>query len=443
LTLLGRIERARGNVQDAITAFEQAIQIAGLEGGAAAELVEMLGQHKRTGHYVDFSGYVNALTQYVGHHSVIGASEVRVYQELARVLDSELGDRERAVAVLGRALEASPNDLSLRAELANVLERSGNYPAAIDAYRQVIELDVMRADAYRGVARALEQIDRQGDALAAIAPLMVLGAATESEQLAVAARAMRTPMLDRAIELDEMIALGLPSAVDPTGALLASIADALDRVDNPNIEQYGLVSRERIGSRSGHPMRTLADRIGAVVGAEEFDFYVSNAVGQVVVEPGDPPIIIAPAALNQMSEPVQIFALGRVLIMLGRKWQAVERLPASHLENWILAAVGVSEGREDAQTRRLVKALPWGRKGRVEEAGDVYARAARPSVNDFVSRARSAALRIAAVMSDDLPGSIGWLQRVEAQSSNVMGQDLLSHWTSEAAYAIRRRLSIG
>jgi tetratricopeptide (TPR) repeat protein len=443
LALLGRVERVRGNVQDAVTAFEQAVQLSGLEGGAAAELVELLGQQKRSGHAVDFRGYVNALISYLEQHTGVGPSEVRAYQELARALDSELGDPARAVEVLERALAGNPNDLSLRAELAGALERSGNYPAAINAYRQVIELDVTRSDAYRGVFRALDVLERRNDAQAAIAPLIVLGTASEAEQLAFSARAMRAPVLDRPLDIDEMVALGMPSSSDPTGLLFASIADALDRMDDPAIDQYGLVTRDRIGPRSGHPMRALADRVGAALGVEEFEFYVSNAATNVVIEPGDPAVIIAPAALSQVAESVQIFALGRVLCLLGRKWHSVERVSVSNLEAWATAAVGISEGREDAQTRRLVKALPWGRKGRVEEAGDVYVRAARPSVGDFVNRARMGALRVAAILSDDLVGCIGWMQRVEAESSNAVGQDLMRYWTSDPAYAIRRRIGLG
>jgi tetratricopeptide (TPR) repeat protein len=442
LALLGRVERQRGNLQEAIKAFEQAVQLSGLEGGAAAELVELLGQQKRSGHGVDFHGYANALTAYLEQHVNVGPSEVRAYQELARVLDGELAEHERAVSVLERALAASPNDLSLRAEMAGALERSGNYSAAVNAYRQVIDIDVTRADAYRGVARSLDALERRNDALAAIAPLVVLGTATETEQLAFSARAMKQPSLERPIEPDDMAALGMPSQVEPTGLLLSAIADALDRMDDPALEQYGLVTRDRIGSRSGHPMRALADRIGAVLGVEEFDFYVASAATHVVIEPGDPPVIIVPGILGQVAEPVQIFALGRVLALLGRKWHAAERISVSNLEAWVVAAVGISEGREDAQTRRLLKALPWGRKGRVEEAADVYARAARPSVADFVNRARMGALRVAAVMSDDLVDCIGWMQRVEPESSNAVGQDLLRYWTSDAAYGIRRRLSI-
>lgn len=442
LAMLGRVERDRGNVQEATTALEQAVQLSGLEGGAAADLVELLGQQKRLGRIVDFQGYANALTTYLEQHLSIGPSEVRAYQELARVLDSELADHARAVAVLDRALRASPNDLSLRAEMAGALERSGNYPAAMNAYRQVIELDVTRSDAYRGVARMLEVLDRRNDALAAIAPLVVLGTATEAEQVAHSARAMKVPALDRPVDVDDMVALGMPGPLDPMGLLLASIADALDRMDDPALDHYGLVSRDRIGSRSGHPMRALADRVGAVLGVEDFDFYVSNSANQVVIEPGDPAVIIAPALLAQVAEPVQVFALGRVLALLGRKWHATERISVSHLEAWASAAVGISEGRDDAQARRLAKSLPWGRKGRVEEAGDVYARAARPSVAEFVNRARMAALRVAAIISDDLVGCIGWMQRVEPESSNAVGQDLMRHWPSEAAYGIRRRLGI-
>ncbi len=441
-SLLGRVERARGNLAEAMSAYEQSIQLVGLDGTAASELVELLGQQRRAGQSANFQGYVNALVSYVEQKQVVGPAEVRVYQELARVLDAELGQRERAVAMLERALAASPGDVSLRGEIAAILERAGNWGAAIEAYRRVIEIDVSRADAFRGVGRVLEQLDRRNDVTVALAPLVVLGAANESEQLAVSARAAKSAALERSLELEDMVAVGMPSPVNPTGALLASIADALDRIDSPNLDQYGLVARDRIGQRSGHPLRSVADRVGAVVGAGEFEFYVSSNVTSVCIEPGDPPCIIAPMIFNQVSEPLQIFSFARVLSMLARKWHAVERLPIATLESWVSAAVRVSEGGDEPQTRRLVKALAWGRKGRVEEAGDVYARAAKPSLPDFVLRARSGAIRLSALLADDLAGCVNWLRRTDAGSSNAIAQDLLRFWTQDAAFSVRRRLGI-
>jgi tetratricopeptide (TPR) repeat protein len=441
-SLLGRVERARGNIVEAVRAYEQAIEFSGLDGTAATELVELLGQQRRSGQSVSYQGYVNALSTYIEQRRTVGPTEVRVYQELARVLDTELGQRERAVAIIERALAAAPTDISLRSELAAVLERAAIFPAALEAYRRVIDVDVSRADAFRGVARSLEHLERRNDAVVAMAPLVVLGAATESEQAAVSLRASKPSSIDRGIEVEELVALGMPSLGDPVGALLASIADALDRIDSPSLDQYGLVSRDKIGQRSGHPLRSIADRVGAVLGAGEFDFYVSNGVANVCIEPGDPPAIIAPSLLAQASEAVQIFALARVLSMLGRKWQAAERLQIPALESWAAAAVGLSEGGDDPQTRRLTKALAWGRKGRVEEAGDVYARAAKPSVADFVQRARGGAVRVSALLADDLLGSINWLRRTDPNQSNASIQDLLRFWTSDSAFSVRRRLGI-
>jgi len=440
LALLGRVERARGNLQQAVTAYEQSVQLAGLEGSPAAELVELLGQQRRAGHTVNYQGYVNALSSYAEQRTAVGPGEVRVYQEIARVLDAELGQRERAIDILERVLASAPADVSLRSEVAAIQERAGNYAAAVESYRNVIQLDVTRADAYRGISRAFEQLERRSEATLALVPLVVLGAATEPEQYAVNARTARPVSLERTLELEEIVTLGMPSPLDPTGAVLTSIADALDRIDNPNLEQYGLVARDRIGSRSGHPLRTMADRVAAVLGADEFEFYVSSNVANACIEPGDPPCIIVPLALSQASEAVQAFALARVLAMLGRKWQAAERLDLANLESWVSAAVRLSEGGDEAQARRLAKALAWGRKGRVEEAAESYVRAGKPSVLDFVQRAKSGACRLAALLSDDLVGSIGWIRRTD--SSQVFVHDLLRFWTQEAAFATRKRLGI-
>jgi tetratricopeptide (TPR) repeat protein len=440
LALLGRVERTRGNLALAIQAYQQSVELAGLEGMAAAELVELLGQQRRVGHPVDYQGYVSALSSYAGQRSIVGPGEVRVYQEIGRVLDAELGQRERAIEILERVLVSAPHEVSLRSEVAQIQERAGNYGGAIESYRKVIQIDVTRADAYRGIARALENLGRTNEAAVALSPLVVLGAANDSEQQAVNARAAKPVLLDRSLELEEIIALGMPSTLDPTGAVLAAIADALDRIESPNLDQYGLVARDRIGSRSGHPLRTLADRIASLVGADEFEFYVSSNVANVCIEPGDPPCIIAPVALNQAPESVQVFAFARVLLMLARKWQAAERLDLSSLEGWVMSAVRLSEGGEETQTRRLAKALAWGRKGRVEEAAEAYVRAGNPAVLDFVQRARTGANRAAAVLADDLVGCIGWIRR--SDSSNVFVYDLLRCWAEDVAFSTRRRLGI-
>ncbi len=440
LALLARVERTRGNLSEAVIAYQQSVQLAGLEGSAASELIELLGQQRRAGQSVDYQGYVNALSVYAEQRKAVGPAEVRVYQEIARILDAELGQRERAIEILERVLASAPTDVSLRAEVAQIQERAGNHSGAIDSYRHVIQIDVTRADAYRGIARALENLGRANEASVALAPLVVLGAANDSEQYAVTARAAKAASLDRALELDEIVSLGMPSPLDSTGAVLAAIADALDRMENPNLDQYGLVPRDRIGSRSGHPLRTMADRVAAVVGADEFEFYVSNNVTSVCIEPGDPPCVIAPMLLTQAPEAVQVFALARALAMLGRKWHAADRLDVSTLDGWVASAVRLSEGGEEAQTRRLAKALPWGRKGRVEEAAEAYVRAGKPSVLEFVQRSRSGASRTAALLSDDLVGCIAWIRRTD--SSNVFVYDLLRFWTEDVAFSTRRRLGI-
>ena len=187
---------------------------------------------------------------------------------------------------LERVLAVAPNDVPLRGEVAQIQERAGNHVDAIDSYRHVIQIDVTRADAYRGIARAFENLGRGNEATLALAPIVVLGAANENEQHAVSVRAAKPVALERSLELEDTVALGMPSPLDPTGAVLASTADALDRIDSPNLEQYGLVTRDRIGSRSGHPLRTMADRVAAVVGASEFDFHVSSNIVNVCIEPG-------------------------------------------------------------------------------------------------------------------------------------------------------------
>ena len=96
LTLLGRLERERGQTDAAIHAYEQVVALVGTEGPAAEELRELLS-NARAG---EFSRYVAALARYTESTK---APAVGVFLELAEALSENAWTATRAGARLARA----------------------------------------------------------------------------------------------------------------------------------------------------------------------------------------------------------------------------------------------------------------------------------------------------------------------------------------------------
>lgn len=465
LVSLGRIERQRRRPQEAVAALAKAVAQVGVEGRAANELMNLLGALRSEGHKADFSLVVNALTHYLEQRAKPGPGMVKGLALLAKVLDRDLNQPDHAVVHLERAIAQAPEETELQAALAAVLERAGRFPSAIDAYRKLLWVDASRADSYRGIARCLEGLNRGAEALAALLPLSVLNAATEAETSAIASRVGEPAQLaPRGLSLDLLDVLGSPTVADPVGNLIATMADGLDRTEAVEVDRFGLSSRDRLNARSGHPLRAVAERVAGAAGIEEFELYVAaQGVSTLLVTTADPPGIIVPVRLLEMSESVQLFAFTRIFSLMSRRWHACDQFDAATLQHWYMAALrladsdyAVGTAQDDLVTslsKRLGKALPWGRRGRVEEAAAACFGVKPVAVDQFRLHARRAAARLASVLCDDLLGSVAWIRQTEGEQSgrpstlsasgSHLVDELLRGWVSDGAGEVRRRLGIG
>lgn len=465
LVSLGRIERRRRRPQEAVVALAQAVALVGVEGRAANELMDLLESLRSEGQKADFQAAVGALTQYLDERSQPGPEQVKALAMLARIHDRDLNQPEQAVAYLERAIEHAADDTELQSALAAVLERAGRFAAAIDAYRKLLRFDATRTECYRGVSRCLEALNRGTEALTALVPLTVINAATDAEITALASRTQGPAQLvPRGVSLDLLDILGSPSVADPIGNLIATMADGLDRTEAVEAERFGLSSRDRLNARSGHPLRAVAERVAVAVGIEEFELYVATqGVSTLLVTTTDPPGIIVPVRLLEMPESVQIFAFTRIFALMSRRWHACDQFDGPTLQQWYMAALRLADSEYAVGTdqdelvfgfsKRLAKGLPWGRRGRVEEAAQPCLGINPVAVEEFRRHARWAATRFACVLSDDLSGAINWVRQTEGDVSvrpstppglaaTQLGEELLRAWISDGAAEVRRRLAM-
>jgi tetratricopeptide (TPR) repeat protein len=446
-----RLLKAKGEIGEAADAYVEAVALAGLAGRYAEEHAALLAEIARSGAKPPWEGYTSALNRRLSQ--VQSAVERTALQrELARVYADELRTPERAIEALASALASDPTDVALRLELAARLLRSHQYASAEEHLRRLVERDATRAEVWRYLVEACRALGRPGDALLATAPLAALGFASEAEKSALAAQFPR-PALGAHGAFDVALVSSLaPSADrDLAGELLAASWECVSKLFPPDLERWGLLARDRLTSRSGHPLRALADRVAGVFGGPEFDLYVHRGPSSdVTVELAETPALMLPAHLARGSESAQVFLLARPIANVARRLHAVHRLGPVELELALAAVVrsvvpsygaGLADPSYlDNLARQVGRVISRRERRLVEELAPHYAVAPRIDFGAWRQRVLVTSTRAALVLSDDLPSAVA-LTRSSDGESGALVQELLHFWVGDVAKALRRRLT--
>lgn len=460
---LARLERDQGRHEEALEAYERAVKLAGNRDNIASEFLELVrmrrGQSKRAG----LERYVAALTSYLeqpGEAQELGS----VYLELGKTLDDELNQPEDALVALYRGVEQAPGDAALREELAARLKRHGRYEQALEQLRRLLDVDALRPNVWHNLVEVLDAMQLHAESALAIGPLLALGQANDLQAATWASRPSRAGAVHPgSFDTEAFVGIDALADGDVGVELLAALAEGLGKVHPPELDRYGLSTKDRIGARSTHPLRAVADRVAAAFGVHDFDLYLHRAHGGgIEVEFTDPVGILVPSTVSNLSETQQMFVLARPLANISRKLHAIDKLSPRALQLFLAAAVrhavpgfGAELGDEEylnQHSRKVFKSVPWLSRGRVDELSQLYSGVAPANFEDWVRRIRLTAARAALLLCDDLPGAIDQVRRTEGDLAGLTGEnllagqrlvnDLLRFWISQPAIDLRRRLGM-
>jgi len=461
LSAQGRVEKARGKLGAAGQAFAEAIALAGLDTEAARELAELITQVPRKSDAPTWDIYAAALSRHV---EATGANTPgEVFLELSRVLREFLHRPDQAIAVLERGVTVS-DDPAIHAELAGRVLESGNPTKAIAALRRVFERDVTNANAWRKLSEAYKGLGRRTEATLALAPLAALGQANDLELATLQQNPPRPASAPaRSFDGAELESIGLVAPNDPVGRLVAELSDVLEKIYPPELERYGLSARDRLGARSGHPFRVLADRVAAIFGVGDFELYLHQSPAVALdVEFTDPVSVLVPPFVRELGESGQVFLLARIFAQIARRHHAVDRLGPDALELLLAGAARSVDSTFQAPrgggeavsglAKRVSRAMPWLGRGAIEDAARAYASSPSVDFRDWTLRSRLGAARAAVIVCDDLASAVQIIRKTEGDLSGAQGaalsqgtrlvNDLLAFWLSEGALAVRRRLGV-
>ena len=364
----------------------------------------------------------------------------------------------------GRAL---PDDVEIDRLLASRLVWMRREREAVQVLRRRIDENVARVECWRDL-RATWQASAPELAPLALGSIAVLGNASADELEALRARPVKagraTPGSFGPAALASIYGASIygTDAGSPLMAVLATLPEAFSRIYPPDLDGFGLGSRDKITARSGHPLRQLCDRVAAIFGVGEYDLYVHRVRARgVAVELSEPVSILVPASITEHSEAGQVFLVARAFANVAMRLHVADKLMPREIEVLVASAVRAfapgfgagltSEDILDDQMRRTQKALSRKARRALEEATPRYVQAPPIEFSSWCRSVQLGAVRAAALVADDLVATVEGLRKTERDLAHVdprdlvrtpLVGDLVRFWASDAAIDLRRRASL-
>jgi tetratricopeptide (TPR) repeat protein len=455
LVRLGQLEHAAGDGGNAKIALCRAVVLEGPSSDAARTLESLCETED------DWRAYAEAL----GNHRARGDTDrVTTALEVARILSDHCRDEPAAVAALRNGLEEGAANSDLRRELAVRLRGRGEQPAAVEQLQLALSQEPLRQELWRELGVAYQAGNQLREARLAALPLLAVGADDEHDRARVAAvdawPARVRPKSLRGSVLDQ---LGTPRAEDTmAGALLAALSPALAKLYPPELESYGLATRDRLPTEANHPLREIANRIAAALDVRNFDLFLHRIRNRgITVEFGAHPAVLVPATIMEQEPATQAFLLAQPMTQIARGYHAVEKLTPRELDVLLASAARTvkpdfgsgltSEEFLNEQTRRLQRAIPRRDRKLVRDTALAYSQAKRVKFDRWVNAANRTALRAALLVCDDLAPLVQEVRSRIAPEREAEGEtfdahpaytDALKFWASPAAMHLREHMGL-
>lgn len=383
----------------------------------------------------DSVAYARALVGLIARGQQVSAVHPKWLATLGHLEIESLGRLRDGVNHMRQAVNAAPELYETRVELAFALSRLGANDEASREFMSLLHDSPLPIAHVRSPGSTLELFERTLNAERRVEEAVVVselqaicGALDDARQKwlrdrrIVPLEANHTP-LDRATLVGHVVP---KEAQHPFLDIAAIILGLESKVLRADLGEIGLTAKDKIGRRSGHPVRGRLDRLAKAIGVSDVEIAISPTVTRTRVINADVPWIILPKAVAELPEPGQLAAIGRGLarIALGVPW--LEELPPAHIEAYLVAAArqaipGYGKDLLDAAGARLAsqyelavqRDLSRKQKQALEKMAPSLAGKASFSVERFVEALAKAELRISYILNGDILAAIDELRSVD------------------------------
>jgi hypothetical protein len=334
----------------------------------------------------------------------------------------------------------------------------------VEELQAVLAQEPLREEIWRELAVTYQSEGRAREARLATLPLLALGVEDGEDRARIASVEPRPARVrPRSLRGSVLDTLGTPRAEDAAaGALLAALSPALAKLYPPDLDSYGLATRDRLATDANHPLREITDRIAAALDVHNFDLFLHRVRNRgITIEFGTHPAVLAPATIMEKDPCTQAFAMARPMTQIARGYHPIEKLTPREIDVLLASAartvkpdfgVGLtSEEFLDEQTRRLQRAIPRRDRRLVRDAALAYSQAKRVKFDRWVNAANRTAIRVALLLCDDLDPLVQDVRSQIAPEREAEGEtfdkhpvfiEALKFWASPAAMHLREHMGM-
>lgn len=314
----------------------------------------------------DPTSYARALVQVVARGKERGISNARWLATLGHIEIDKLGRVRDGVTHLKQAIALEDTLYEYRFELASALARMGSNDEACRTLFEMLKPDPKPLLSVADPAAALDLLERTLNAerrpeeaivlseLRAIAGDLDDGRQTWLRDRRLAPLDVHHTPFDRAFLISNV----LPK---PAAHVLLDVAHAVSGLESrmlrADLTDLAISGRDRV--RSGHPARTLMERIARALSVSGLEVVITPTVNRTRVLIQDEPWVIVPQKLLDLPEPTQLAAIARAVAKVAFSVPWLEELPPPHIEAYLVACARLvvpNFGREeiDVISARLI-----------------------------------------------------------------------------------------
>ncbi len=362
-TELSELKASLGDLPGA----ERALVEAAAQAPTPEALAKLSAFHQHDGAR-DVAAFGRSLTSVVTRAEAIGRTDASWLSTLGQLEVESLGRPAEGIAHLRKAVGLAPDLHEARVVLAAALLRAGFPAEAVDHVQGLLLTEARPLFGLRAPLAALELLEqafagdrRMQEALVAREVRALAGGLDDAGRAWLRARRLPHDAAHDALDRGTLFAAVVPP--EGRGVLLQIAAAGYGtevKALRTNPGELGLSARDRIGHRSGHPLRVPFERLMRTLHLEGLELLVSDQVATARVFVQDTPWIVFPQKLVDRPESSQVAALARAMtrVALGVPW--IEEMPPAHALAYLVAVArqgGAPGFAADLRDRQVLDVL--------------------------------------------------------------------------------------
>jgi tetratricopeptide (TPR) repeat protein len=369
----------------------------------------------------DAAALARALSGVIAIGERLGRTDARWFAALGHCEVGPLNRLQEGTAHLERAVDLDPTLFETRFELASAHVRSHDDQRAVAVLMAMLDPTphplLSLADPSQALVlleQSLSAGHRSEEAIVVSELRALNGDLDDGRRAWLRSRRLpvpdsHPPSLDRETLVSHVLPGGSRHVILDVAAAIAGTESKMVRSD---LGELGITARDRIGSRTGHPVRWMLDRLARLLGVTDVELVVARKATQTRVLIQDSPWVVIPPTLIDRPDPAQLVSLARAVarVAFGVPW--LRELAPSHIQALLVAAArqvapgyGPDQGKLAASYEtNLARVLTRRQRRLLEELAPqlATASAAPPPVEQFVDALIRAELRTAFLLTGDL-----------------------------------------